>query len=72
MQGLSVKDMEELRDDIKMYLDSDRATPTRVQYWEVFSSTRLKFRHSRWFIGLKRLCMCGILIPYMDPHVDSF
>ncbi|KAH0905501.1 hypothetical protein HID58_037328 [Brassica napus] len=32
--GLSVKDMEELRDDIKMYLDSDRATPTRVQYWE--------------------------------------
>ena len=36
MQGLTVKDMEELRDDIKMYLDSDRATPTRVQYWEVF------------------------------------
>ncbi|XP_056859725.1 splicing factor Cactin isoform X1 [Raphanus sativus] len=34
MQGLTVKDMEELRDDIKMYLDSDRATPTRVQYWE--------------------------------------
>ncbi|CAF2310172.1 unnamed protein product [Brassica napus] len=33
-KGLSVKDMEELRDDIKMYLDSDRATPTRVQYWE--------------------------------------
>ncbi|CAN8314624.1 unnamed protein product [Cochlearia groenlandica] len=33
-KGLTVKDMEELRDDIKMYLDSDRATPTRVQYWE--------------------------------------
>ncbi|KAJ0245155.1 Cactin [Hirschfeldia incana] len=33
-KGLSVKDMEELRDDIKMYLDLDRATPTRVQYWE--------------------------------------
>ena len=37
MQGLTVKDMEELRDDIKMYLDSDRATPTRVQYWEVWN-----------------------------------
>ncbi|KAF8111718.1 hypothetical protein N665_0073s0074 [Sinapis alba] len=33
-KGLTVKDMEELRDDIKMYLDLDRATPTRVQYWE--------------------------------------
>uniref|UniRef100_A0A1J3K151 Splicing factor Cactin n=1 Tax=Noccaea caerulescens TaxID=107243 RepID=A0A1J3K151_NOCCA len=33
-KGLTVKDMEELRDDIKMYLDSDRATPMRVRYWE--------------------------------------
>lgn len=43
MQGLTVKDMEELRDDIKMYLDLDRATPTRVQYWEVFSTTKSHF-----------------------------
>jgi len=27
--------MEELRDDIKMHLDFDRATPTHVEYWEV-------------------------------------
>ncbi|KAG7573870.1 Cactin C-terminal [Arabidopsis suecica] len=33
-KGLDVKDMEELHNDIKMYLDWDRATPTRVQYWE--------------------------------------
>ncbi|KAH9671674.1 Cactin [Citrus sinensis] len=36
-KGLTVKDMEELRDDIKMYLDLDRATPTHVEYWEVLS-----------------------------------
>ncbi|KAH9735289.1 Cactin [Citrus sinensis] len=30
-KGLTVKDMEELRDDIKMYLDLDRATPTHVE-----------------------------------------
>ncbi|KAL9429273.1 hypothetical protein AB3S75_031146 [Citrus x aurantiifolia] len=33
-KGLTVKDMEELHDDIKMYLDLDRATPTHVEYWE--------------------------------------
>ncbi|KAF3599489.1 hypothetical protein F2Q69_00037319 [Brassica cretica] len=33
MQELTVKDMEELRDDIKMYLDLDRETSTRIQYW---------------------------------------
>ncbi|KAL2323161.1 hypothetical protein Fmac_027540 [Flemingia macrophylla] len=33
-KGLTVKEMEELRDDIKMYLDLDRATPTHVEYWE--------------------------------------
>ncbi|MCL7031839.1 hypothetical protein MKW94_012595 [Papaver nudicaule] len=33
-QGLTVNDMEELREDIKMHLDLDRATPTHVQYWE--------------------------------------
>ncbi|KAG4921986.1 hypothetical protein JHK82_050942 [Glycine max] len=26
--------MSELRDDIKMHLDLDRATPTHVEYWE--------------------------------------
>ncbi|KAH9737247.1 Cactin [Citrus sinensis] len=33
-KGLTVKEMEELRDDIKMYLDLDRATSTHVEYWE--------------------------------------
>ncbi|POO01752.1 Cactin, partial [Trema orientale] len=33
-KGLRIKDMEELRDDIKMYLDLDRATPTHIEYWE--------------------------------------
>lgn len=37
VQGLTVNEMEELRDDIKMHLDFDRATPTHVEYWEVFS-----------------------------------
>lgn len=33
-KGLTVKDMEELHEDIKMHLDLDRATPTHIQYWE--------------------------------------
>ncbi|XP_057438215.1 splicing factor Cactin [Lotus japonicus] len=33
-KGLTVKEMNELRDDIKMHLDLDRATPTHVKYWE--------------------------------------
>ncbi|AES60667.1 putative cactin, central domain-containing protein [Medicago truncatula] len=33
-KGLTVNEMEELRDDIKMHLDFDRATPTHVEYWE--------------------------------------
>ncbi|KAK7245021.1 hypothetical protein RIF29_39851 [Crotalaria pallida] len=33
-KGLTVKEMDELRDDIKMHLDLDRATPTHVEYWE--------------------------------------
>ncbi|XP_022144570.1 cactin [Momordica charantia] len=33
-KGLTVKEMEELRDDIKMHLDMDRATPTHIEYWE--------------------------------------
>ncbi|CAH8264984.1 unnamed protein product [Arabidopsis lyrata] len=36
-KGLNVKDMEDLHNDIKMYLDWDRETPTRVQYWEALS-----------------------------------
>ncbi|KAJ0089006.1 hypothetical protein Patl1_32303 [Pistacia atlantica] len=32
--GLTVKEMEELREDIKMYLDLDRATPMHIEYWE--------------------------------------
>ncbi|CAH2058660.1 unnamed protein product [Thlaspi arvense] len=36
-KGLTVKDLEELRGDIKMYLDSDRATSTRVKYWEALA-----------------------------------
>ncbi|MQL90056.1 hypothetical protein Taro_022645 [Colocasia esculenta] len=33
-KGLTVKEMEELRDDIRMHLDLDRATPTHIQFWE--------------------------------------
>uniref|UniRef100_A0A7N0TPB1 Splicing factor Cactin n=2 Tax=Kalanchoe fedtschenkoi TaxID=63787 RepID=A0A7N0TPB1_KALFE len=33
-RGLTVKEMEELRDDIKMHLDLDRATLTHTKYWE--------------------------------------
>ncbi|KAE9585420.1 hypothetical protein Lal_00017933 [Lupinus albus] len=33
-KGLTVKEMDELHDDIKMHLDLDRATPTHVEYWE--------------------------------------
>ncbi|XP_011069397.2 cactin-like [Sesamum indicum] len=34
-KGLTVKEMEELHNDIKMHLDLDRATPTHIRYWEV-------------------------------------
>ncbi|MCL7046526.1 hypothetical protein MKW94_007657 [Papaver nudicaule] len=34
LKGLAVKDMEELRQDIVMHLDFDRATPRHVDYWE--------------------------------------
>jgi len=52
VQDLTVKEMEELRDDIKMHLDLDRATPTHVEYWEVSS-----FIHSlvNYFIVLHRV-----------------
>ncbi|KAG0466213.1 hypothetical protein HPP92_017793 [Vanilla planifolia] len=33
-KGLTVREMEELRDDIKMYLDMDRSTETRIRFWE--------------------------------------
>ncbi|XP_020096133.1 cactin [Ananas comosus] len=33
-KGLTVKEMEELQDDIKMHLDLDRESPVHVQYWE--------------------------------------
>lgn len=33
-KGLTVKEMEELRDDIKMHLDLDRATTTHIEFWE--------------------------------------
>ncbi|KAG8098588.1 hypothetical protein GUJ93_ZPchr0013g34268 [Zizania palustris] len=33
-KGLAVKDMEELRDDIKMHLDLDRESQINVTYWE--------------------------------------
>ncbi|KAJ6810417.1 cactin isoform X2 [Iris pallida] len=33
-KGITVKEMEELRDDIKMHLDLDRATPTHIEFWE--------------------------------------
>uniref|UniRef100_A0A2P2K910 Splicing factor Cactin n=2 Tax=Rhizophora mucronata TaxID=61149 RepID=A0A2P2K910_RHIMU len=33
-KGLTVKEMEELHDDIKMHLDMDRTTQTHIDYWE--------------------------------------
>ncbi|KAL5709683.1 hypothetical protein ACHQM5_020343 [Ranunculus cassubicifolius] len=33
-RGLTVKEMEELHDDIKMHLDLDRATTTHIEFWE--------------------------------------
>lgn len=33
-KGLTVKEMEELHEDIKLHLDLDRATPTHIQFWE--------------------------------------
>ncbi|KNA19048.1 hypothetical protein SOVF_065250 isoform A [Spinacia oleracea] len=33
-KGLTVKEIEELHDDIKLHLGLDRATPTHVEYWE--------------------------------------
>ncbi|KAJ0096572.1 hypothetical protein Patl1_27173 [Pistacia atlantica] len=32
--GLTVKEMEELHEDIQMYLDLDRSTPMHIEYWE--------------------------------------
>ncbi|CAL5422252.1 unnamed protein product [Camellia sinensis] len=34
LKGLTAREMEELREDIKMHLDLDRATPTHIEYWE--------------------------------------
>ncbi|CAN0879885.1 CTN [Linum grandiflorum] len=33
-KGLTVKEMEELHDDIKMHLEMERTTQTHVDYWE--------------------------------------
>ncbi|KAH9624041.1 hypothetical protein KSS87_008963 [Heliosperma pusillum] len=33
-EGLTVKEMEELHDDIKLHLNLDRQTPTHTSYWE--------------------------------------
>ncbi|KAJ4968719.1 hypothetical protein NE237_015420 [Protea cynaroides] len=33
-KGLTVKELEELHDDIKMHLDLDTATPIHVKFWE--------------------------------------
>ncbi|KAI6670803.1 hypothetical protein NL676_005688 [Syzygium grande] len=33
-KGLTVKEMEELRGDIKMHLDLDIETPTHIEYWK--------------------------------------
>ncbi|KAK1398761.1 hypothetical protein POM88_008624 [Heracleum sosnowskyi] len=35
-EELEVEDMEDLREDIKVYLYLDRAKPTRVRFWEAF------------------------------------
>lgn len=68
MQGLTVKEMEELRDDIKMHLDMDRATPTHIEYWEVkifigFPIYSLK----RFYVELQVSMECQQLI--LDPDL---
>ncbi|XVF76321.1 hypothetical protein PTKIN_Ptkin13bG0257100 [Pterospermum kingtungense] len=40
-KGLTVKEMEELRDDIEMHLDLDRASPTLILYWEALPLSSL-------------------------------
>jgi hypothetical protein len=37
-----VKEMEELREDIKMHLDLDTDSPINVEYWEVVFLSILK------------------------------
>ncbi|PIA54876.1 hypothetical protein AQUCO_00901049v1 [Aquilegia coerulea] len=34
LKGLTVSELEELRADIKLHLDLDRATPTHIEFWE--------------------------------------
>lgn len=69
LQGLTVKDMEELQEDIKMHLDLDRATPTHIQYWEVISvlyagyiSKRNTLLFMNLFLYCKISCYFFILI----------
>ncbi|XP_059296461.1 splicing factor Cactin-like [Lycium ferocissimum] len=33
-KGLGIKEMEELKEDIKLHIDLDRETPLHTQYWE--------------------------------------
>ncbi|KAL6532194.1 hypothetical protein OROGR_014169 [Orobanche gracilis] len=42
-KGLTVKEMEELHNDIRMHLDLDRATPTHIRYWEASTFSCLCF-----------------------------
>ncbi|KAJ0961018.1 hypothetical protein J5N97_001015, partial [Dioscorea zingiberensis] len=43
-EGLTVKELEELHDDIKMHLDLDRATPTHIEFWEFVTGNLLRLR----------------------------
>ena len=56
IQGLTVKEMEELRDDIKMHLDLDRATPTHIVYWELLPLSSLFIRGTELHLDIM-LCL---------------
>lgn len=43
-----MKEMEELRDDIKMHLDLDRESQTNVKYWEVHLISFTFFLNNFW------------------------
>jgi hypothetical protein len=67
VQGLTVKEMSELRDDIKMHLDLDRATPTHVEYWEVSPCFHCLIS------ALSPAQLCNYVLPYLTQNVqDNF
>ncbi|KAF6161189.1 hypothetical protein GIB67_007830 [Kingdonia uniflora] len=58
-KGLAVKEMEELRDDIKMHMDLVRATPVHIEFCEallVISDWELSEAHKTVVLDQVRVC----------------